>query len=668
MFLRLQYCSLILTLCIIKGHLNFNISFNNYDDNVGWPRLIKQAVRVYTIIDTHPINTKLRRTPDPRISLVLFQDRTILQRVILEQELFRQVENLILITCKLPGNLSNDILASKLLEVSSSWHIEVALVLSETSEFVSEILKTLAKETLFKWTSLKHTTEWIVISLSETLTDNLKKESNKGVDFMTLIYMSESGHIKVAQKSRKEKFHNVIVIPPGDKFCIDFCVSKYKDMKRIDYLAKFRKSALHFLKDQKSVLDGLVLPVAVLKETEDKVFTYSRQRNVTEYDGYSMVLLDTLAESMGFCYTVVTVEDEGYYGDVLDNGDVIGITGLLARREAALTTLPFSITESRRTKVDYVYTPIIVENVNIIYRLPSEKDQLDLTYLDVVQVEFFLYLIGPMIAVGIIGAAIHVLTNSCYNPGPEEFKKDNLSLLSSFPEHICFHSDRSYKVQSGLILRTSWALFWFILSSAYSAYLVTSYTVKPPELVISTFQQLLDHKEYALGMTKMDTALISYLKSSKDEVLSQIWLRLVQQNKTDPATFNPNISFHCKRVLGGYYAYIIQTPLDLMPVEDYPDVRTYPQKHFTSIREVYIGTPKNTFYQQDFSRVMHSLEESGILQNLKAQSFNSRTRAPASSKVNSNKSVSLSRILLSVYCALCGVGLSIVSLVFEIGV
>nr|KAI8747295.1 glutamate receptor ionotropic; kainate 3-like [Biomphalaria glabrata] len=592
MFLRLQYCSLILTLCIIKGHLNFNISFNNYDDNVGWPRLIKQAVRVYTIIDTHPINTKLRRTPDPRISLVLFQDRTNLQRVILEQELFRQVENLILITCKLPGNLSNDILASKLLEVSSSWHIEVALVLSETSEFVSEILKTLAKETLFKWTSLKHTTEWIV----------------------------------------------------------------------------FRKSALHFLKDQKSVLDGLVLPVAVLKETEDKVFTYSRQRNVTEYDGYSMILLDTLAESMGFCYTVVTVDDEGYYGDVLDNGDVIGITGLLARREAALTTLPFSITESRRTKVDYVYTPIIVENVNIIYRLPSEKDQLDLTYLDVIQAEFFLYLIGPMIAVGIIGAAIHVLTNSCYNPGPEEFKKDNLSLLSSFPEHICFHSDRSYKVQSGQILRTSWALFWFILSSAYSAYLVTSYTVKPPELVISTFQQLLDHKEYALGMTKMDTALISYLKSSKDEVLSQIWLRLVQQNKTDPATFNPNISFHCKRVLGGYYAYIIQTPLDLMPVEDYPDVRTYPQKHFTSIREVYIGTPKNTFYQQDFSRVMHSLEESGILQNLKAQSFNSRTRAPASSKVNSNKSVSLSRILLSVYCALCGVGLSIVSLVFEIGV
>ncbi|KAK6963807.1 ionotropic receptor [Biomphalaria glabrata] len=610
------------------------------------------------------------------IVFVVYQEETQHALQLLEQELTSQNTQLMLITCKLPPSFTNDDVAQQLSEMSSSWNIEVVLVLSDTSVLVTKILTTVAKETRFKWTSLKHTTEWIVVSRYESLMDSLREEPADGIDFMTLIYESKSDHMTVVQKSRRQDFHEVLVVDPEDVRCIDVFVSRLKDAFKkssdsemdaccqMDYFGQLRKSALHFLKSQKSSLEGLVLPVAVIPTIEDKFYTYVIKENRTVYDGYSIALLDTLANSMGFTYTLVAVDDGSYYGDVMDNGDVFGITGQLARREAALTTLPLSITETRRTKIEYILTPTVVENINIIYRIPTQKDHLDLTYLDIIQPEFFLYLIGPIIVVGVIGAVIHVLTNSCYSPGPEEFKKDNLRLLASFPDHICFHTERTYRVQSGLILRTSWALFWFIISSAYSAYLVTTFTVKPPELAFKTFKQLMEHPEFSLGMNRHDTALQTFLRLSQDNVLHQVWMKLLQQNKTDSSTFSPDSNHHSNRVLKGGYALIAQSALNMFP--DYPDVRTYPQRGFESINHAYIGIPQNTFYFMDLSNVLRSLEESGILDKLKSTYLSTQTSNAPSSKVSSNDSVTLFRIQLPVYFALCGMALGLLSLATEL--
>ncbi|XP_059167472.1 glutamate receptor-like [Physella acuta] len=388
----------------------------------------------------------------------------------------------------------------------------------------------------------------------------------------------------------------------------------------------------------------MTLPVAILSEDEEKFLTRSVVGNQTVYDGYSVALLNTVADSLGFEYQFVSVDDGGYYGTVLDNGEATGITGQLARREAALSTMPLSRTESRRQKIDYILTPIAVEEIVIIYRLPVAKEHLDLTYLDILQPEFWLYLIGPMLVVGVIGVVIHVLTSSCYSSGPRPFSRRDIRSLTTFPDHICFHTERKYKVQSGLILRTSWAIFWFILSSAYSAYLVTTFTVKTPELTIKTFKQLLDHPDYTFGMMQRDTSLLNALRTSKDPILHSIWSRMVERNKTDPRTFSVSYQYHTDRVLRGHYAFFIDTSIDVFPRESYPDVRTYPQKGFEELNNAYISTPQNTFYAEDLSKTLLSMEETGIIEKLQKVYFSREKVLHDKSKVSENQAVTFQRV------------------------
>ncbi|XP_059172133.1 glutamate receptor ionotropic, kainate 3-like [Physella acuta] len=512
-----------------------------------------------------------------------------------------------------------------------------------------------------------------------------------GIDFVTVVSSSGLDEVGIVQKSRLDDLHDVIKVTVKSSCTAEELNTDAIFLEAVDggnkvltkdnknkcfvkqEVTSLRQSALLYLHTRKSLLADMTLPVAILSEEEEKFLTRSVVGNQTVYDGYSVALLNTVADSLGFDYQFVSVDDGGYYGTVLDNGEATGITGQLARREAALSTMPLSRTDIRSRQIDFIMIPIAVEDVTIIYRsgwqrrlLPIEDAYVDVTYLDIIQPEFCLYLIGPLLFVGALGAVIHVLTSSCHSSAPGEFTKQKMKSLTTFPDHICFHTERKYKVQSGLILRTSWAIFWFILSSAYSAYLVTTFTVKTPELSIKTFKQLLDHPDYKFGMVSHDTALQTFLMASEDKTLKQVWKRMVDRNKTDPSTFSSVLDSHLQRVLQGSYALISETQFDLLPVKTYPDVRSYPQRGFEEINNVYVSTPKNIFYTGVLSNLLLSFQEMGIFTRLKMAYFAKDRMSSDSSQFSENKAVTFHRIQLPVYFAAAGLAFGVLVLVFEI--
>ncbi|XP_059167471.1 glutamate receptor 2-like [Physella acuta] len=323
--------------------------------------------------------------------------------------------------------------------------------------------------------------------------------------------------------------------------------------------------------------------------------------------------------------------------------------GSLARRETALTTLPMSRNENRRTRINFSSLPIMFEDVQITYRLPEEKDHLDLTYINIFKPDIYLYLTGAILGVGILGAIIHLISS-----------------LTTLTDLFFFRTESIRNVQSGLIIWTSWAIFCFILNAAYSANLVTTFTVKTPELTIKTLQDLLNQKEFTIGINQHGNALQTFLMSSQDPIHKQIWKRILQQTKTNPRFLNMSIDDHKKKLLTEKYAWIHHTALVIFPHETYPDVRTYVQSGFEEIRPSCIATPQNVFYSQALNTTLLYLEEAGILEKLRMTYIHKNKTPRVTSKVSDNQAVTLHRIELPVYCVMAGIGFAALILIFEV--
>lgn len=87
--------------------------------------------------------------------------------------------------------------------------------------------------------------------------------------------------------------------------------------------------------------------------------------------------------------------------------------GLLARREVAFCNMGMSKTQNRLQVIDYIDTPLDFAPIHITYRLPKSDSDLDLTLFDIVQPEFFLLTLGPLLSLAVLGIVVHILTRSC---------------------------------------------------------------------------------------------------------------------------------------------------------------------------------------------------------------------------------------------------------------
>lgn len=219
----------------------------------------------------------------------------------------------------------------------------------------------------------------------------------------------------------------------------------------------------------------------------------------------------------------------------------------------------------------------------------------------------------------------------------------------------------TYPGQSGRILRASWTIFCFILISAYSAYLVTTFTVEPVEFSIEDFQQLVDMTDFETGVQQTSEGLITIIQNADREPLIGLWKKLLELNSTNPLTFSPDIDVHFKRILSERYALIDSTCIAVGTCYDYvtstsSKIRIRPQKDPGKLNNEYIAIPRNVFYHDAIYDVLIEYLDKGILRHLEGKYFKKypkNTSKSRDSRVNQEVNVvTLSRIRLPIYALL----------------
>ncbi|KAK6983580.1 glutamate receptor 4 [Biomphalaria glabrata] len=579
--------------------------------------------------------------------------------------------------------------------------LDLVLLLAQNETLVRAIFDHVMATTTFYWTALVHVTEWFIITNSSITT--LINSAMPMPDFVTIVLPSGDKNISVQQKSRIETLVEVINLEmgysdlrsvtnlsaSGSCWIHDFITHNH-DKDKIQNLevsteigmsrfgtnvanqisAHVRKSGKIYLRSKRSILDGVHLKVSlfVFPDGQAKMVEERKEGNRTVVDGFYVKMLQLLQEGLGFTYDVILVNDSGFHGSVDQNDQANGIVGQLARREAAFTVMPMIISESRLKVMDFVLVTPVREYYKVIYKLPEPGSALDTSYVDIIQSDLALtFLMGPLLIMAFIGAFLHVTSRSCTLANPQPCSISALKELYSYPDHFCFET-QVYASQSGRVLKATWGVFWLILSSAYSAYLTTTFAVRAKEMQINSYQALAEVQGYDIGVHASMNHLIAQVRnSSHDQTMEALSAKLRALNQSDPMTFSDNVTYHMDRVKRGGYVFLTMGLVPGLMEGDATasDTLLRSSEMPESMSRINTGVATDVFFKEDLYIYLLKIKEYRILEKLHRDLFKPKA-VVKETKASDESSVSIQKIELLIYAVLACLGISLGLVLIEV--
>ncbi|GFO28937.1 ionotropic receptor [Plakobranchus ocellatus] len=547
--------------------------------------------------------------------------------------------------------------------------INGVVVASSNADFVTLVLDTVATESIFKWRRFLHTTEWIALIVDTSSSHHELFRKTRVPDFVTLIFIEEEDGIlelNVTQKSRTKPFDPDpqlsvnLKTPPFDKLQATV-LSSFSLSKLSKYL---RKNAASFLSTQKSAMADMVIPTVFLEAELDKTWCTVTDGNTTTWKGFSVDVMNLLSEALGFTVLPFAVSDGGFYGLYGPSGNMLGVTGYLSRREAALTSMAMFYASQRLEHVDYLF-PSIDEGTNyIMYRVESHRIQLGDFYSVFVKRKRDLFNLLICISVALITGVTVFIVNGGLANRRNILRRKNLWRLYDFPFHCVFQTSELYWRRSGRILRASWGLFCVIMFASFGALLTSDATAPVERPVISSLEDLISYPDLVIGISPTCSKLITDMSTAEPGTkLARIWHRLVMANQSEDRTFSSDDRYHVRRVLQGGYAYITDTATGLL--QSFLDV-DYNQVRFSEIMhdQLYMTMPRNAFYKYDIERVLLAARESGIIKPILDRWVPPDVKMKTS-EVDKQTVVHFSRLKVLFILIASGIGSAILSLVVE---
>ncbi|BFZ20176.1 hypothetical protein BsWGS_23215 [Bradybaena similaris] len=553
--------------------------------------------------------------------------------------------------------------------------INNVIMFLENTTNILNIINTVSNTAELKYTVIHHVTEWMIVSRHFPKLTSGMQESAFQIDFISMICRDANNTISIVQKSRGGHFSVKARVLSNHIQKFISMQESYKTVeiyfKSLAAIKSIRKSGDLYLKSKKSVVAGLRIPVAMSSSELEDWNVRFKAKKIKNEETYALALLDYLAEYLNFTYNIVVPNDGGYYG-IVTNGNATGATGQLARREACLATMPMAPISSRLTVMDFVPVPILSDSVHIIYRLPQQADRVDLTYMKIFQPAFVYIHIAPVVFILLFIVGSRVLTQLCAQQHACVIgtwrRRNVLPLL----RYVCFRESEENSWHFKRILVASWQVFFLVMWSSYSAYLVTSFVAKPQELTISSFKELDENKNFKVGLMSSSSATISALLTTSNVHTRALWRRLQKQNKTDQWTFSTNVSVHMQRIVAGGYVYLggVHTLKDdnyVNSLVNHEDIRYYTTTDFSFRYTSYVGIATGVFYKEALLKSLHSLNENGVLERLKNQHLNADFVSLSHKRQVSEEhaTVTFHRISLLLFLALGCVFLSFLILMCE---
>ncbi|GJQ76051.1 hypothetical protein Trydic_g18102 [Trypoxylus dichotomus] len=349
------------------------------------------------------------------------------------------------------------------------------------------------------------------------------------------------------------------------------------------------------------------------------------------YEGFSYDLIDEIAQLMNFSFRFEILNDYGKYDPVTKSWN--GLIGALLDRKADLAICDLTITESRRSVVDFSL-PFMNLGISILHRKANAPVDASakFAFRDPFDSEVWLYTVTLYL---VISSVLYVICR--FAPGdwenPHACDPDPDELENIWSLKNCFWltlgsimTQGCDILPKGLSSRMGVSMWWFfslIMTSSYTANLAAFLTKGRMGSTIAGAEDLAKQTKIKYG-TVLNGATMAFFKNSNFSTYARLWANM-EQGK--PNVFEKSNDSGVKRVLttkNQLFAFFMESSSIEYEVEKNCNLRQVGGR--LDNKGYGIAMPMNAPYRSAIDQRILQLQEGGKLAILKNRWWKERVK------------------------------------------
>ncbi|XP_068228578.1 glutamate receptor ionotropic, delta-2-like [Palaemon carinicauda] len=236
--------------------------------------------------------------------------------------------------------------------------------------------------------------------------------------------------------------------------------------------------------------------------------------------GFEFSIVKALAGALNFTTRLIAPAD-GKWGGPLPNGTVVGMIGVVARREAHFAFCEISVTGIREEVIDFTY-PHYIESLTLLSRAPMEKNRTFAAFAPFTPLTWLLIAISLLLIGPIIRAESWLV--QVYFPVADNARNTSDALFNLFRSLVKQENLMENESSPQKITILFWYIFCFIISVLYSG-MLTATLIKPSyEKPINGLTDLpTSVKEGFTLVVTGDTSMEYMFKEAKTGIYADTW-------------------------------------------------------------------------------------------------------------------------------------------------
>nr|QKN21288.1 glutamate receptor ionotropic kainate 2 [Bactrocera dorsalis] len=347
------------------------------------------------------------------------------------------------------------------------------------------------------------------------------------------------------------------------------------------------------------------------------------EQNVTgneRYEGYAVDFIAELSKLMNFEYVFVPVADNGYGRYNPETKQWNGIIGEIVNNDAHMGICDLTITQARRTVVDFT-VPFMQLGVSILsYKEVTESKAL--AFLDPLKGEVWICVIVAIFVISyLLVISARIAEDEWENPHP--CNKDPDMLENKWDLFNTFYLSAASIMQAGCDMlpksapfRTFTAMWWIIaviIPNCYTANLAAFLTSSKMESTVQDLKGLVEQVDIKFGTIEGGSTYTLFAESN--ETVYRLAYNMMKNE--DPSVFTKDNKEGVDRVLknNGSYMFLMETTALEYNIERSCHLRSvgdkFGEKHYA------IAVPFGAEYRYNLSVNILKLSETGKLFQLK---------------------------------------------------
>ncbi|XP_041979925.1 glutamate receptor ionotropic, kainate 3-like [Aricia agestis] len=357
------------------------------------------------------------------------------------------------------------------------------------------------------------------------------------------------------------------------------------------------------------VLIATTPPYGFVKESLQKLEGNDR------YEGFTIDLIDKIADILGFSYEFETEKDYGSWDSKTKKWN--GMVLKLREEKADFAICDFTISAERQRGIDFS-TPFMTLGIGILYKQPSKQPPEMFSFMAVFSQEVWYYMLFVQLGLGVVMIFVGRISHKEWqNPVPCVEQPEELTNQFSFANSIWLIIGSVMQQGSEIapialaprIITSVWWFFTMVMVASYVGTLVAFLTVEKNVLPFQTVEELYEHKGIAFGTKKKGTT-INFFKESTNPIYKKMYEKMKAKDwlvdDNDDGVEIAENSTYAFFMESTSIEYTTERHCDLLQVGDLLDSKSYG-----------IGMIKGSPYKKYIDDALLKLKESGDIQKLK---------------------------------------------------